>query len=154
MAYASIKSDEIDETLRLSSFYSQQCDRNSGTFYFNFDQFLIDITLGGSSDTAIAQLYDITTSSVVSETGPINGTPDSEGYYSFSFVITKPSSVDVTHDYTIHIVSDNQTLDLSEHGSSYTFTYDDDIIYRNDFRVKGPVFVGDETLTLVFFPQL
>ncbi|GEM_PF-1789761 len=153
LAYASIKSDEIDETLRLSSFYSQQCDRNSGTFYFNFDQFLIDITLGGSSDTAIAQLYDITTSSVVSETGPINGTPDSEGYYSFSFVITKPSSVDVTHDYTIHIVSDNQTLDLSEHGSSYTFTYDDDIIYRNDFRVKGPVFVGDETLTLVFFPS-
>ncbi len=152
LAQTSIISGEQATTLDISRLNVNCFDYETKTFYFNFEQCPVDVTLTGSASTATAQLYDLTTEKIVSETETVSGVLNSDGNYEFSFIITKPPILDTTHDYIIRFVSDGKTITSDKFSSTYAvIKYDDSILFPNSYRIMKPVFAGDTSLVFRFY---
>ncbi len=147
------KADETTAGLQIDSLSMPCFDYSTNNFFFNFDQFPLDVTLIDSSSTAVAKLYDLTTSQVVSETVAVSGTLNSDGNYDFSFILSKPMAMDINHDYTIQFVTHMDTnpemITISEYVSNNGIIhYDDEVIIPSYYRLVTPIFVGDQTLSI------
>lgn len=135
-------------TFGIRSLSIENYDYDTSAFYFNFGQFPVSATLSGSSERAVAQIYNTTTSSVVAQTEEVSGILNSSGYREYSFVIPEPYTLlDMGHSYVLRFVSGGETVSSADYSTSYSsMTYDDTQSLPEYIDVEEPVFVGDTTL--------